>query len=359
MSRNLADIPVSLFDGSYDSHPQRTVTLAYVLESIRTGRYARQIRAVRQILATKGKSAYDTAKRSLPAVTFGGTFDPTRGNDHLQQHTGIAHGDLDHIPDMLATKIALCDDPSTVYVFTSPSGTGLKVGLRIPPVADDAAYKHAWHAVRVDCERRYGVQWDLSGKDIARLCYVSYAPDIYINFNAEVFDVPPMPTPTPKPSAPRRHASVASHPDRRRTYAQRAVRTAVQMVDSAPDGTRHEARLKAARLLGGYVASGVLSETEAYDALEQAVRGNTDHLSGALRTIADGLRYGQADPIDIDALEAERQEWLRQHVIKSPPRQPSPVPPQTNPWDGMRTLPIRPFARHRGIHIRGRQVRDG
>src|SRR5918999_3791807 len=100
----LANTPINLFHGSFDSEPKRTVTLTHILESIRTGSYARQVRHVREILVTKGKGAYDKAKAYLPAVTFGGTFSPSRGNANLQHHSGIAHGDLDHIPDILATE---------------------------------------------------------------------------------------------------------------------------------------------------------------------------------------------------------------------------------------------------------------
>jgi hypothetical protein len=354
---DLANAHVSVFNGSFDSHPQRTVTLGYVLEGIRTGRYAMQVRRVRQTLATQGKAAYDQAKRALPAVTFGGTFKPSRGNDHLTRHSGIIHADLDHLPDLAATKAALCDDPSVVYVFSSPSGTGLKVGRHILPVADDAAYKHAWHAVRADCERRYGVTWDPSGKDVARLCYLSYDPDIYVNFEAHVFDVRPAPAPEPTPPTRTRHAPLPSHPDRRRMYAERAIRTATDMIQSAPMGTRHHTRLKASRLLGGYVAGGVLTDEEAYGALAQALVGYTEDLKRALDTVEDGLRYGQAHPISLDDLEAERQAWIRAHRPAAQVQRST--PPTNSAWVGMNTLPIRPFSRRQLIRTPGRQVHNG
>jgi hypothetical protein len=85
----------------------------------------------------------------------------------------------------------------------------------------------------------------------------------------------------------------------------------------------------------------VLTDEEAYGALAQALSGYTEDLKRALDTVEDGLRYGQAHPISLDDLEAERQEWLRQH---------RPTPSSTplsrreeSPWDGMPTLPIKPF----------------
>jgi hypothetical protein len=355
---DLANIPVSLFHGSFDSEPKRTVTLSYILESIRTGTYARQVRHVRQVLATRGQAAYDKAKSSLIAITFAGTFAPTRGNAHLQKHSGLLHIDIDHLHDVAATKQELINDPYIIFAFISPSGGGIKAGVRIPIITTAEGYAHAWHTVRAVYESRYGVNWDQATKDVARLCYVSYDPELFVNLDAEVFAVPPMPSPAPQPPTPTRHAPLPYQPDRRRMYAERAIRTATDMIQSAQLGSRHHARLKAARLLGGYVAGGVLTEDEAYSALAQALVGYTEHLKRALKTVKGGLRYGQAHPISLQDLEHEREEWLETHV-KSRPRQPSPVSPPANPWDGIKTLPLRPFARHRGIQIRGRQVRDG
>lgn len=361
VSSPLAAAQVSRFRNSFDSTPIADISLQVALDGIGNGAYESDVKRVRHALARYGKSAYNRAKASLQAVTFGGTFAPSRGITHLLHHSGIAHGDLDHldISKLMAAKRAICADPRTVYVFISPSGTGLKVGVHVPIVGDDAAYKHAWLTVAAEYERLYTVPWDPSGKDICRLCFMSYDPDLYWNPEAALFDVPPVPAPEPRPSTPKRYAPVPYQADRHRAYAERAIRTATEMIQNAPMGTRHHTRLRAARLLGGYVAGGVLSDEEAYGALAQALVGHTEDLKRALDTMEDGLKYGQAHPISLHDLEAERQAWLDQHV-KSRPRQPSPaVSPPVNPWDGRNTLPLRPFARHRGIQIRGRRVHDG
>jgi hypothetical protein len=186
---------------------------------------------------------------------------------------------------------------------------------------------------------------------VARLCYVSYDPDLYWNPSAAQFDVPPVPAPAPKPPTQRRYAPLPYQADRHRAYAERAIRTAIDMIQSAPMGTRHFTRLKAARLLGGYVAGGVLTDEEAYGALAQALVGHTEDLTRALDTVEDGLRYGQAHPIHLEDLEAERQEWLRQHRASQPKQQWA--PPTDSPWAGMNTLPIRPYLGYRGVTIRG------
>jgi hypothetical protein len=89
----------------------------------------------------------------------------------------------------------------------------------------------------------------------------------------------------------------------------RAIKTAVQMIQRAVLGTRHHTRLRAARLLGGYVAGGMLDYDQAYAVLEHALSGHTDDMAAALRTVKDGLSYGQAHPITLEVLEAARRVW--------------------------------------------------
>ena len=156
----------------------------------------------------------------------------------------------------------LCQDPHVVYCFLSPSREGLKLGVRIEPIADDVAYKHAWGVVAATHLDRYGVTWDPSGKDVSRLCYVSYDPDCYVNLQAEVSPVPPPMVPPPRPSFPRPFTRTAG--DHRTRFTQRAIDLAVRMIEQAPEHHQHHTRLRAARLLGGYVAGGLLTYDEAY-----------------------------------------------------------------------------------------------
>jgi hypothetical protein len=341
----LPDAPVNRFRNSFDSTPIETLTLIQALETIRTGRYQSEVRVVRAVLAHRGKAAYDKAKAQLPAFTFGGTFAPSRGNAHLQQHSGIVHGDLDHLADVAAVKQAICRDPCTVYAFVSPSGGGLKLGVHVPVVADTAGYQHAWHTVSTAYERRYGGHWDPSGKDISRLCYVSHDLDLFWNPAAETFDVPPAPTPEPR----RPQHSVSRQGQAYQGYTARAIDTAVQMIQTAELGTRHHARLRAARLLGGYVAGGLLSEDQAYGALAQALVGHTDDLERALKTVQDGLAYGAAHPITLEALEAERQTWLDARLSTSRNEQSRHEHNAANcDEQGLILLPLRPYAPYRG-----------
>ena len=117
------------------------------------------------------------------------------------------------------------------------------------------------------------------------------------------------------------------------------------MIEAAELGTQHHTRLKAARLLGGYIGGGLLSYEQAYTVLAQALVGHTNDLERSLKTVKDGLAYGAAHPITLEALEAERQAWLEAH--HSPARQ-GHAPPVSDPWEGRPTLSIRPYTGYRG-----------
>jgi hypothetical protein len=328
----------SYFRGSYDPTPVDTRNLAAVLSAITSDTYAHQITWLRNTLRSHGKGIYDHYKKRLDAVTFGGTFAPTRAKDHLTQHSGLVHLDYDGVHDVAGAKAVLCAVPALAYAFISPSGCGLKVGVRVTPVSDDSAYKHAWQSVADHFEHQYGIMADSSGTDISRLCFVSWDPDAYVNLDAEVFPLPLWPevftfesknsspsVPPPRPPLPPpRPASPAT--DRRAHALQQAITRAVRLIEhsrpatpSTP-GTRHRNRLKAARLLGGYVAGGLLTHTEAYAILAAVVRHHTTHFDRSMRTIADGLQYGALAPVYFEDLEQERLAWCAAHGYTSAQR---------------------------------------
>lgn len=198
------DASVNLFRGVLATTPARVLTLAEALALIQNGTYRQDIHRLQHLLATEGEARYKAAKTQLDAVTFCGTFHPTRSKDTLTQHSGIVHGDLDHLTDAHAIKAQLCADPHTLYCFQSPSGSGLKVGLPVTLCPDDAAYKLAWQAAADYHDSRYGITWDASGKDVSRLCFLSNDPDVYVNTDATPLLVPAaVPTSSPPPATQR------------------------------------------------------------------------------------------------------------------------------------------------------------
>jgi VirE-like protein len=290
----LDSVQVQRFDRLYDARPSATLSLGAALDAIVQGSYAPQIPHLRRLYAQHGEDAYAAAKRHLPQITFAGTFSPTRARANLTQHSGIVHADLDHLQDLVRTKLALIQDPTVVYGFYSPRGDGLKYGVRVEPVATNDAYRHAWQTVCDAHQARYGVVWDPSGKDVSRLCFASSDAACFVNPEAQLFPVsPPPPAPRPSPVTSSRHWPSP----RLETAAQRALERAVTLIERSEPGQQHVARCRASYLLGGYVGSGQLSYDEASAALAEAVQGTAKDQRKALKDIADGLTAGQTRPI--------------------------------------------------------------
>ena len=124
--------------------------------------------------------------------TPAGTF-AQRANAKLTTPSGLLNFDFDHLANLAAAKARLQQDPWVVYAFTSPGGDGLKVAVRASGIIDDATYKHAWKTVADYIERTYpdlALANDRKCKDISRLCYVSWDPDLYGNPDALLYEVP-------------------------------------------------------------------------------------------------------------------------------------------------------------------------
>src|SRR6266446_3638121 len=86
--------PVSCFAG-IDPKVLRDVTLEALLARIQSARWRDAILTLR---AMRDPQRYKRAKEKLPAFTACGTF-TYRDVEHLVQHNGTIHGDIDHLDD--------------------------------------------------------------------------------------------------------------------------------------------------------------------------------------------------------------------------------------------------------------------
>jgi VirE N-terminal domain len=163
MPSPLDSITVNLFRGSTNPKPIEVLSLIVALDRIQNSTYQRPVQWLRTLFRNGRTRDYDRAKRHLDAVTFGGRFSPTRAKANLILHSGIVHGDMDHLANLEAARHSLRADPCVLYCFVSPSGTGIKVGVRIELVDDGDAYKHAWQAVADAHQQDYGLTWDPKG----------------------------------------------------------------------------------------------------------------------------------------------------------------------------------------------------
>jgi len=98
-------------------------------------------------------------------------------------------------------------------------------------------------------------------------------------------------------------------------YRALALKSACEIIRKALDGEKHNTLLRAARLLGGYIAGGIVTEAEATRALELEIehKANVCNLKAAYRTIQDGIKYGLGYPITLEDKLQEREQFQRQN----------------------------------------------
>lgn len=158
-----------------------------ILSDIKTGVYQNAITYLRKSLAVDKKEAAERAKKSLPAFTPSATFNGGRKMEFLTNYNALMVLDIDKLEkeklQHCKTKIRM--DDFVFASFVSPSGNGIKIFVKVS--TDKEQHKETFLKLQRYFEELLQVEIDKSGKDITRLCFFSYDPELYLNENAEVF----------------------------------------------------------------------------------------------------------------------------------------------------------------------------
>jgi hypothetical protein len=114
-------------------------------------------------------------------VTFSGTF-KQRNEQGLITPSGYLVLDFDKLSDVQKVKNRLLKDPcfETELLFVSPNGNGLKWVIKI-----DVSGKYS-HGQYFDADKNYvksthQLEVDKSGRDVCRLCFLSWDPDAFVH----------------------------------------------------------------------------------------------------------------------------------------------------------------------------------
>lgn len=272
-------VKISLFQNALSVNPTQ-VGIDKVLKAIKGDTYKKLIEDIRAL--PNDSPEQNELKRSLQAVTFGGTFS-YRAINNLKEASGLLVLDFDIdgyvIPDSLL--------PFTYAYFRSPRGR-LKVVVRIPAVANDHEFKEYFYALQ---EAYPDV--DASGKDIVRLCFMSHDPSLVINEQAEIWTtrkVMPLP-----PRRPRSDESALHRKTITSNFSKMTI--AMGMIRSAPQGQRTAIAFDAGRLIGGYIAGGEIAESEV-GFFEGFIQTNApDDYKDHTRSFLNGIEKGKQDPL--------------------------------------------------------------
>lgn len=260
-----------------------------MLGYIGSGRRKKEILEIRSLEGDK--KAQNELKKLLPCICWSGEFS-YRNDVSLIKHSGLAIMDIDELTeqgiDVHEKKKEISKMDFVYSIFLSPRGNGLKVLVRIPPVAD----LHRWYYTAL---LDLFPNTDTTSINESRICFDSYDPDIYINKNAVEFTEKKKPldfVSKDKSDKPKfkKDALINNY-----SRAERAL----NMVRNAMDGEKHSMLIKASYLMGGYISGGIISESEGQRLLEQEIQNkDIDSLQDAIKTIKSGISKGLSEPIE-------------------------------------------------------------
>jgi succinate dehydrogenase flavin-adding protein (antitoxin of CptAB toxin-antitoxin module) len=178
MNRHRVTVFRSIIDTDTPFHRDVRV----VLDRIKGGSSKELVTKIRK---EKDKTERNNLKKNLPSICFSGEF-TKRKDDALLQHSGLLCVDLDDYENskqLNKAKDDLAKSKYTYSVFVSPSGNGLKLLVRIP--TDVQNHRNYFNSLEKHINSPH---FDTTSKNVSRVCYESYDPNIYVNENAEVWD---------------------------------------------------------------------------------------------------------------------------------------------------------------------------
>lgn len=257
-----------------------------ILDKIRSGgQLAGRITELRIL----PQDEYREAKKTMPGIIFQGEF-TKREKGAMKQASGLLILDFDHCGTEF--KETLKTLPWIYVIFVSLGGDGLKALVKIPEVKTDEEYKAYFEAVSDELEKVAPKALDQSGKDICRLCFFSYDPELYLNEQASIW------------TKKKEKGQIKQHEKYIKNDYKRAM-TPLNYIRNSEQGERHTRILKAARLMGGYVSAEIISEDEAVRLLKQeAYAIAPEDYQENQRAILDGINNGKSDPV-YEVLENE------------------------------------------------------
>jgi len=284
---------ISVFKGILPT-PIATTTWQQALANIKSDKYKKVIQQGQKIT---DKVKYRQFKTKLPAITFGGTFKNPRSCNNLESPTGFLIPDLDHLRNIDLVFDLLCQDENIWFVFRSPSGEGIKAGIRAKGILSDTEHKQFYYAIEQYFKDLYNLKIDPACKDIARLTFISYDPDLWINPEPQWFEIDKWTVPLPESNYV--DISKIESSEGKEKYALKVLESCCERIRNSQPNDQHYTRLKTSRLIGGY--SHYISDEVIMAALEQAViDSGVKMLKPAMKTIRDGFEYGKASPIVIE-----------------------------------------------------------
>ena len=141
----------------------------------------------RKMLDRGDKQAYDHWKGKMPAFTPAGLFGERRAISCCIAETGLALIDFDHLSEDVCQEVLKKAKTLSYVVFAwrSLSCTGVHLLIALP---DSGTFKENIEPAQRQVIKDMaipGLELDKACKDVSRLCYFNYDPELFVNWDAE------------------------------------------------------------------------------------------------------------------------------------------------------------------------------
>jgi len=169
--------------------PVENMSLILISKDIQSDKYKSAIEEIRLLEHQGNTEEAQNKKKLLPAFTPSATFSEKRQLPFLTMYSGFIHLDFDKLSDeKLANAFeTISNIPYTFLCFISPRGNGLKVFVEVNSGLEH--HEIAYQQVINFYQEATGLKADQSCKDVTRLCFFSYHPQLYKNIYNQVFKV--------------------------------------------------------------------------------------------------------------------------------------------------------------------------
>jgi len=166
---------------------EENADLQVILGQISKGKYKDKILELRKLVKENKMAEYNDKKRSLPAFTPSGLFEGGRKLEFLKEYTGCLVLDIDKLTreQLLDARVKVASIPYTYCCFISPGGQGLKILVKV--VSRPVFHRQVFKEITDYYEKVVELPVDPSGKDITRLCFVSWDADLFLNPSSVVY----------------------------------------------------------------------------------------------------------------------------------------------------------------------------
>jgi hypothetical protein len=343
---NKFDPIVTIIDNVFTPGSLSHVKLSQALQMVRQPSYQ-----TKQLIE-KVRNGQTKLKINLPAFLFAGEFTYAK-NEGITKAAGLLQIEFDKIHDPTEKDYffkILTSDPHILAVFTSPSGAGLKVLIRINETTSPHEYKRLFWGFKDYLIQTYITlkdgenckYFDTGISDISRKCFQSYDPNLFVNYQALIFDKPRHQEPEPDkiqktPQAPGTQAQGQTRGIENEAHLKNIIQ---KIILNTRDGDKHNVLRDASFMIGGYVAGENLDTQKWIDILKnlQAQRGEASPET-SYNTILSGIEKGQSQPLfftqaSTPGTQAQASENLTNltpiNNAQAPPP-PPPPPPQEIP----------------------------